>query len=357
MSLGASWAGIRVPLAIDFDQHAFRSYSANHPDTITLRADLTRVLEISVPYRSEELVLFGGPPCQGFSTSNQRNRGADNEKNWLYQAFIGLAKSLKPRWVVFENVKGILETDGGLFAERVKSDLREAGYGISAGILNSSQYGVPQKRNRYFIVARHGGDAPPLPPGDAASSLNVEQAIGDLPDLEMGACTDILPYRCAPQNEYQAILRGKLSNVSGNLVTKSSDLISERYRAVPPGGNWQDIPEELMKNYADRSRCHTGIYRRLRADEPSVVLGNFRKNMLIHPTKDRGLSVREAARIQSFPDWYKFSGSIGLQQQQVGNAVPPLLAKAVFTTIIKAEREDGSGMSDVETEFDVSTGP
>jgi DNA (cytosine-5)-methyltransferase 1 len=93
----------------------------------------------------------------------------------------------------------------------------------------------------------------------------------------------------------------------------------------------------MMQNYADRSRCHTGIYHRLRSDDPSIVIGNYRKNMLIHPTQDRGLSVREAARIQSFPDSFVFCGSIGFQQQQVGNAVPPLLAKAVFSQITKAE--------------------
>ncbi|NCP18642.1 MAG: DNA cytosine methyltransferase [Erythrobacter sp.] len=341
MSLGASWAGISVPLAIDYDQHAYSSYARNHPDTITLRADITRVLELSVPYPAEELVLFGGPPCQGFSTSNQRNRGADNDKNWLYRAFIGLACSLRPRWIVFENVKGILETDGGRFAERVQGDLRDAGYGVTAGILNASNYGVPQRRNRYFIIARYEGDPPELPGGGEGRTITVEDAIGDLPDLEMGASIDTLPYRLPPSNAYQKMLRGDLQEVSGNLVTNSSQMIAERYASVPQGGNWQDIPLELMSNYADRSRCHTGIYRRLRGDQPSVVLGNFRKNMLIHPTKNRGLSVREAARIQSFPDWYQFSGSIGLQQQQVGNAVPPLLAKAVFATIMNAEGKVG----------------
>jgi DNA (cytosine-5)-methyltransferase 1 len=122
--------------------------------------------------------------------------------------------------------------------------------------------------------------------------------------------------------------------VSGNLVTRNSAFVIDRYPHVPQGGNWEDIPEHLMQNYSDRTKCHTGIYHRLHPDQPSVVIGNFRKNMLIHPTQHRGLSVREAARIQSFPDSYRFTGSIGFQQQQVANAVPPLLATAVFKTLL-----------------------
>jgi DNA (cytosine-5)-methyltransferase 1 len=129
-------------------------------------------------------------------------------------------------------------------------------------------------------------------------------------------------------------MRGDLIKCSNNLVTGNAPHIIERYKHIPAGGNWEDIPKRLMSNYTDVQRCHTGIYRRLRHDEPSVVIGNFRKNMLIHPNKHRGLSVREAARLQSFPDSFRFHGSIGFQQQQVGNAVPPLLAKAVFRQIL-----------------------
>jgi DNA (cytosine-5)-methyltransferase 1 len=129
-------------------------------------------------------------------------------------------------------------------------------------------------------------------------------------------------------------MRGGLNICSNNLVTGNAPHIIDRYKFIPPGGNWEDIPKHLMSNYADVQRCHTGIYRRLRDDEPSIVIGNFRKNMLIHPSKHRGLSVREAARLQSFPDSFRFYGSIGFQQQQVGNAVPPMLAKAVFSQIL-----------------------
>ena len=159
-------------------------------------------------------------------------------------------------------------------------------------------------------------------------------ALNDLPPLENGASICHLPYAKAASNSYIKHLRGELTNCNNHLVTRNSSIIIERYAHIPQGGNWENIPDYLMENYADKSRCHTGIYRRLCANEPSVVIGNYRKNMLIHPTQDRGLSVREAARLQSFPDDFIFKGSIGFQQQQVGNAVPPLLAKAIFQSLI-----------------------
>lgn len=119
-----------------------------------------------------------------------------------------------------------------------------------------------------------------------------------------------------------------------NQVSLNSELVLQRYSYIKQGGNWRQIPEELMSNYEDKTRCHSGIYKRLREDEPSVVISNYRKMMLIHPTQDRGLSVREAARLQSFPDDFYFEGPISHIQQQIGNAVPPLLAKAIFKQIL-----------------------
>ena len=135
----------------------------------------------------------------------------------------------------------------------------------------------------------------------------------------------------------------------GNLVTRNSEKVLARYAWIKPGQNWEAIPDDLMDNYHDATRCHTGIYYRLRADQPSKVIGNFRKNMLIHPSQNRGLSIREAARLQSFPDRYRFLGSIGFQQQQVADAVPPLLAEGVARTLLEISVRQQLGGEDGKT--------
>lgn len=338
MSLGAEWAGVKVKLALELDESAFSTYSKNHPECLTLRGDAQKIFDIRwAATDPSEMVVFGGPPCQGFSTSNQRTRTKKNEKNWLYLSFIAFVANVRPAWVVFENVRGIIETEGGMFAKQVEADLKRLGYFTSSGLLNAADFGVPQVRSRFFIIGRHGQMAPPLPkPPKRRQLVTVAEALADLPKLRVGAETSVLPYSRPAKSAYAKLLRGRLKKCSGHLVSKNATYVVKRYAKIPPGGNWADVPQSMMKNYADRTRCHTGIYKRLVLGKPSVVIGNFRKNMLIHPTQDRGLSVREAARLQSFPDSFTFEGSIGLQQQQVGNAVPPLLAHAIFKTVVSA---------------------
>lgn len=336
LSLGAQWAGIPVGLAIEKDEVAARTYRQNHPHTDVVVGDIRSFAPPSRP-RGKRIVLFGGPPCQGFSTSNQRTRGASNAQNWLFKEFIRYASALKPHWIVLENVKGIQDTARGQFADLILGSLAEIGYKTAMWTLCASHYGVPQKRGRIFFVGSREGKAPSPPrllSSDAPTTLR--QAISDLPSLEIGASTNELRYAAIRPSEYAKTMRGNLVSCSGHLVTKNNNLVRQRYRHIPPGGNWCDIPRRLMSNYSnltDQRSRHSGIYRRLEWDKPSVVIANYRKNMLVHPSEDRGLSVREACRIQSFPDWYEFSGSIGQQQQQVSNAVPPLLAKAVFEAI------------------------
>lgn len=339
MSLGAANAGIRVLLAVDIDPHSARTYKYNHKETKFLEKDVKYITfeDIKDIQRKEPLVLFGGPPCQGFSISNRRNRNSSNEKNWQFKEFFRVARLFKPypEWIVFENVRGFLDTEHGFFLKEIEKELDLMGYKHGHFILNAADFGIPQVRNRFFMVATTTG-CEIKEPKPKKNRVTVSDAIMDLPKLSnMQIKESILKYSINKKSasKYAKTLRNGTPFVANNIITSHSKTVIERFKHIPPGGNWTSIPEKLMANYKDRSRCHTGIYRRLEADKPSVVIGNYRKNMLVHPFENRGLSIREAARIQSFPDKYKFFGGIGFQQQQVGNAVPPLLAKSVFEAI------------------------
>ena len=339
LSLGAEMAGIDVRIAVESDPFAAKTYKLNHPKTVVLNKDIRIVNDIPVDWKNNTLILFGGPPCQGFSTSNQKTRNKNNPQNWLFRDFIRITKEVKPEWIVFENVKGIMETAKGFFVEEITKKITELGYTCTPFVLCASDYGVPQTRSRFFLIGSLHGKKPNIPIA-CTSMITVKDAIEDLPSLENGASQDVLEYKMGAKSDYARTLRKGLEMCSGNLVTRNADTVIKRYAYIPQGGNWKNIPDELMGNYADKSRCHTGIYRRLSETEPSVTVGNYRKTMLIHPWENRGLSVREAARLQSFPDSYVFCGSIGFQQQQVGNAVPPFLARAVFQAVISANTEE-----------------
>jgi len=338
MSLGARCAGIDVALAVESDPFAAATYVANHPGTAVFNDDIRKLTSrrIRVVDKRGISVVFGGPPCQGFSYSNLRTRSVDNPENWLFMEFLRVVGIWNPDWVVFENVRGVVNTARGMFVDRVVDHLEKLGYATTQGLLNAMDFGVPQDRARFFLLGCRCGVSPKLPKRTRRKTPSVADAIYDFPRLENGASESWMPYADIPPSFYARRLRNGADNSPNHLVTRNSRLVVRRYSHIPPGGNWEDIPARLMRNYADRMRCHTGIYHRLRPDRPSVVIGNYRKNMLIHPTQNRGLSVREAARIQSFPDDYEFHGSIGFQQQQVGNAVPPLLAEAVFKAITTA---------------------
>ena len=345
MSLGATQAGIDVTFAVEQDVHATNTHRRNHPHCDLFVGDIRRLSSYKIkriPRGSNGTTVFGGPPCQGFSYSNTRTRHTENENNWLFEEFVRFVRFWKPDWIVFENVRGIVNTAEGVFLDAVLDGFDRLNYTLSYGLLNAKDHGVAQDRARFFLIGSRHGVTVPLPRNSTKPPPTVNDAIADLPKLSNGASESWLPYGDACPSIYAKTLRQKCVLSPNHVVTMNAENIIRRYRHVPPGGNWEDIPARQMRNYTDRSRCHTGIYHRLRPDIPSVVIGNYRKNMLIHPTQDRGLSVREAARIQSFPDSYEFVGSIGFQQQQVGNAVPPLLAKAVFKSLLRVDSQSRS---------------
>jgi len=347
MSLGAIAAGIDVRFAIEKDRHAAQTYNHNHSrhEICLINGSIQNLEKVAVCTTSDSVILFGGPPCSGFSTSNQRTRSRRNPDNWLFEEYLRIVKLVLPDWVVFENVKGLLETEGGFFHRRLLKGLEELEYTATSAVLDAADYGVPQHRSRLFVIGSLGGIRFDFDTILQKTHVTVHEAIHDLPKLANGASAHWMPYRNSNPSAYAGKMRGNLSASSNHLVTRNAQHITERYKYVKQGGNWIDIPVSLMSESQailvrarGRRACHTGLYHRLHSHRPSKVLGHYRKNLLIHPHQNRGLSVREAARLQSIPDWFEFQGSIGFQQQQVCNAVPPLLAEAVFNAIIHSEK-------------------
>ena len=335
-----------MTVSVDSDPHAVETQRRNHTKhkhyrTEVVQSDLADGKFVLCKLAELKLnrpdVIIGGPPCQGFTRANRQSATPDNPINKLFWKFADIVEACKPKMVVLENVGDLAVFHKGQIAAEILGAFQSLKYKVCMITLNAVQFGVPQNRNRVFFIATRSGkiEYPHPTVTDELDYRTVWDAISDLPRLANGASEDERPYpRGRRLSGYQMKMRERTNGlVANNLVTNNSELIIERYQHIPQGGNWRDIPNELMKNYANKERCHAWIYRRLPENEPSVALNHLRKNMLIHPRQDRGLSVREAARIQSFPDHFTFYGGLGFQQQQVANAVPPLLAKAVARSV------------------------
>ncbi|MBN2285106.1 MAG: DNA cytosine methyltransferase [Tissierellales bacterium] len=336
MSLGAESAGIRVRFAVDIDTYAIQTYQYNYPETHAICKDIKEVSPDEV-CSSQPFIVFGGPPCQGFSNSyTRRNEDLENPRNWMFKQFVQFVQELQPCWFVFENVEGFTRFCKGKLVEELKAALIKAGYPhLYSNVLNASDFGVPQTRKRFFLIGNNL-EIQFTDPVKSNNIVTVHEALADLPSLKNGEQSEKLPYKdIVPLSRYAARMRQNSVSSVQNFVSQNKEYVIERYKYIRPGQNWQAIPESLMQNYKDRDRCHTGIYRRLDPAMPAVVIANYRKNMLIHPFEDRGLSLREAARLQSFPDDFIFQGTLDSMQQQIGNAVPPLLAEKIFKQIIQ----------------------
>lgn len=350
LSLGCEQAGFNIVYAVENDRYAAETYLENRQNR-KIFVDTRDIREISpldilkkIGLKKGELdFIIGGPPCQGFSTSNMRTRNMDNPQNCLVFKFVEFLKKLKPKWFLMENVGGLDNFENGKLKKLLINMFTRIGYTTECTILNAANFGVPQNRNRIFFVGsricKPSGIIEAIKNKRAKNPVTVHEAISDLPHLENGHSISEMPYNGGgkPHNRYQAMLRKKTNGkVLNNIVSHNNALVLERYRHIKQGENILVLKEKvphLITNYKNVNNCHHWIYLRLPSDKPAVTINNYRKNMLIHPEQDRGLSVREAARLQSFPDNYIFCGSIGFQQQQVANAVPPLMAKAVFKAI------------------------
>lgn len=347
LSIGAEMAGVQIMFAVEKDKYAAETYSFNHKNIPVICEDIHNInpLQYIKPIEAnDQLIVFGGPPCQGFSTSNTVTRNMQNPNNSLFEEFVRFVATLKPEWFLFENVEGFYRFEKGSVRDKVKSCFEELGYTVNDKIVVASDYGVPQHRHRFIMIGNRHGILYQFPKKHK-KVYTVKDAISDLPNLSNGQMDETLPYTYSIKeaSEYAKLMRKGSKFSQQNYVSKNADYVIERYKHIGQGQNWKAIPETLMTNYKDRNNCHSGIYKRLQADKPSVVISNYRKNMLIHPSQNRGLSVREAARLQSFPDFFIFKGSLSHIQQQIGNAVPPLLAKAVFQQIIQQTEKHEQG--------------
>jgi len=227
-----------------------------------------------------------------------------------------------------ENVLGFISFEEGEVYREFLERFKKLGYTTQLVILRADEFGVPQKRERIFFIGSNNGKFGFLL--TTQKPVSVGDAIGDLPSLpEGGGGTDETEYTSQPKTAYQELMRRGSQKLFNHISTKSSPHVVERIKHVPQGGNWKNIPKELMNDYKDLTKTHSHVYKRLEWKGQSPTIANFRKAVLLHPKENRILSVREAARLQSFPDRYRFFGKLSDMQQQVADAVPPLLAKSV----------------------------
>jgi DNA-cytosine methyltransferase len=311
-------------------------------------------------------VLIGGPPCQGFSSANRNSWSSSNPNNRLVDAFLDCVSQMAPKVLLMENVQGILwtprdESASDLsVAAHVLERLADMGYLVFPKLLDAVWYGAPQNRNRFFLLGIHKdvgytpeefGQWGPFPqpshgPGTGKAFVTVRDAIADLPKLGNGDDLSERPYEQdavrLQQNPFLRAMRAGAPKgiIWDHVTSRHAEYVIDRYKGIGQGQNWQAV-RELMTNYADVERTHSNIYRRLAWSEPAITIGHYRKSMIIHPSQHRGLSLREAARLQSFPDWFRFAGtesggSGGLmhKQQQLANAVCPSVTKAVAEFIL-----------------------
>lgn len=349
LSLGFEKAGFRIIYALERDKYAAETYKRNRNGSTIV--DVTDILDTKPEETLKRLrinkgdldIVVGGPPCQGFSITNMRTRNRDNPANQLVYSFYDFVTQTQPKWFLMENVAGLQNFDNGSVRNKLLELFGRRGYESKAVVLDASSFGVPQVRKRVFFIGNRVNRPldflHDLAKKSVSSPVTVRQAIDDLPLIQSANSTDPIPYskNQVDTTTYQGSMRlGNVKVVFNNYVSRNNAIVLERYKHIRQGENLKVLAQrkpELLGNYHNLDSCHQWIYLRLRWDRPSVVISNYRKNMLIHPEQNRGLSVREAARLQSFPDRYIFYGVPGSQQQQVANAVPPLLAYALAVTI------------------------
>lgn len=332
-------------VANDFMEDALRTLAFNNPSVAAIYGDICESevkKEIIETSRQRGVnMIIGGPPCQGFSNKGKK-LGLADPRNFLFREYLEIVQKLQPEVFVIENVKAMSTSTDGWFMKEILREIEKLGYVSSHGVLTASDFGVPQTRQRTFIIAAKDRFVS-LPKGDPTPRVTVRDAISDLAFLKAGEGEEIQAYRSSPSSNYQRLMRGDSAELFNHKATNHAEIALKKLRLIPPEGGKADLPPELH----GRQKFKT-TWGRLKWNEPSPTIDTRfdtpSNGTNSHPELDRSITPREAARLQSFPDWYRFLGSKTAIGKQIGNAVPPLLAKAIGEAILSAFQIEGVTM-------------
>jgi DNA (cytosine-5)-methyltransferase 1 len=364
LSLGFMNAGFDVELAIEIDDWAHQTYKANHPGVNAICSDITKLPDSYFEqFRGVDAVV-GGPPCQGFSIAASNRRDPNDKRNFLYREFLRVVNLTSPSFVLIENVKEISTKKnelGNTILSEITEVLEGSGYQVTFDILNTKEYKIPQERKRFFLLASKLGT--PIFPTKSTDEVTLWEAISDLPEVIPREHKEgtTFNYRVTPENTYQENLRSDCPRVQNHIPMRHTDRIIERFSHISLDNSVDKIsldhqPRKRGNSSEISGKIYSQNHRRLSPDKPSKTITASFYSSFIHPYQNRNLTVREAARLQTFPDSFVFHGlrtrlshkllakkgilsEMHLDQfNQVGNAVPPRMAELLATQLIKTKR-------------------
>lgn len=336
LSKGFEMAGFEVKAAIDMWEDAVITYNNNHKNKVAQCCDihnwddeyLNRLKE------DEDIVgIVGGPPCQGYSTVGTRD--INDPRNHLYKEYCRIVEKIMPDFFVIENVKGLITLANGIFKDDIVNRFGNLGYKVTFKILNAADYGVPQNRYRVFFVGKKNGQKFEFP-DKYPYQVSTSEALSDLPTLEDGITKE--KYEKETITDYQKQMRNNQTNLFNHEPTKHTEVTKQIISKIPDGGSIRDLPDDFWN-----IRRYNKAFQRMNSLLPSNTVDTGHRNYF-HYKENRIPSVRENARLQSFPDDFIFYGSKTSQYKQVGNAVPPLLAYAIAKQLRKDLENETRGM-------------
>ena len=349
MTLGFKMAGFTSILASDIDENCQKTINTNFPEIPFICKDITQITKKEVDAiigDKKPDVIIGGPPCQGFSLANKnRNKIKDDPRNNLFYHFVKFIDWYSPSAFVMENVKGLLSMQNGKVISTIVEEFSNAGagYNVAKKVLCAKDYGVPQSRERVILIGiRKDLGIIPTFPQPTSTEITVDMAISDLPQIGPGEGEEVMSYSSAPQNVYQRMMRQNATHVRNHIAMKHTKRLIERFAAIKQGQSLLDVWEThgAVKRGAPSEKSNAKFSQnnqRVFGNKPAPTIAASFQSNFIHPYLNRNFTAREGARLQSFPDDFIFEGmrtkmswEKGLSQyQQIGNAVPVLLAHAI----------------------------